>query len=456
MTSTIGLNFKTLRKNQVKKINLHDKRGENDKRKHSNKNIDTSKSKDNITLIDRGNAVKFVDELIKRDYNSRTKTGKLRKIKDDAIHAVTAVVQLGGLLGAEYPQHDKHKIKALEEAHKELVEMFGEKNVIHSAIHLDETNPHLHFSFVPLSKSGKLSVAEVIGDRGELKNKHSKFLGKMQERCAWASFERKDDQSLNGLEQGLYERLTKAQKKRQKELDEIAAKQQLEGASLEEARKQNIVDINRLNLMSSELDKREKAVEGREVSADEREHVLNSREGQFRMIYEELQDRTKNVIERDENLRVRENEIDLISSKLEEREKAVEGREMSANEREGVLNARENEMDLISSKLEEREKAVEGREVSADEREGILNGREEHLEKREELFNVSIGELQELAEDLRNQMISVKELLRDEKMRLEEVEKTETELNEKEKMFVDKMARLDERLKLKRDGGLEL
>ena len=421
MTSTIGLNFKTLRKNQVKKINLHDKRGENDKRKHSNKNIDTRKSKDNITLIDRGNAVKFVDELIKRDYNSRTKTGKLRKIKDDAIHAVTAVVQLGGVLGAEYPQNDKHKIKALEQAHEELVEMFGEKNVIHSAIHLDETNPHLHFSFVPLSKSGKLSVAEVIGDRSELKNKHSKFLKNMQDRCAWASFQRKEDQSFNGLEQGLYERLTKAQKEKQKELDEIAAKQQLEGASLIEARKQNLVDINRLNLMSSEIDKREKAVEGREVSAEEREHILNAREKQFRMIYEELQDRTKNVIERDENLKTRENEIDLISSKLEEREKAVEGREVFAEEREGVLNAREGD-----------------------------------LEKREELFNVSIGELNKMAEDLRNQMISVKELLRDEKMRLEEVEKTENELNEKEKMFVDKIARLDERLKIKRDGGLEL
>lgn len=456
MASTIGLNFKTLRKNQVKKINLHDKRGANDKRKHSNKNIDTRKSKDNITLIDRGNAVKFVDELIKRDYNSRTKTGKLRKIKDDAIHAVTAVVQLGGLLGAEYPQHDKHKIKALEQAHAELVEMFGEKNVIHSAIHLDETNPHLHFSFVPLSKTGKLSVAEVIGDRGELKNKHSKFLKHMQDRCAWASFERKDDQSLNGIEQGLYERLTKVQKKRQKELDEIAAKQQLEGASLEEARKQNIVDINRLKSMSSELDKRENAVEVRELSADEREHTLNGREKQFRLLFEELGERTKNVIERDENLKSRENEIDLISSKLDKREKVVEVRELSADEREHALNGRENEMNLISSELDNREKAVEGREISANEREGILNVREEHLEKREELFNISIGELHELAEDLRNQMISVKGLLRDEKMRLEEVEKTENALNEKEKMFVDKMARLDERLKLKRDGGLEL
>ena len=94
--------------------------------------------------------------------------------------------------------------------------------------------------------------------------------------------------------------------------------------------------------------------------------------------------------------------------------------------------------------------------MSSNEREGILNAREENLEKREELFNVSISELHDLAEDLRNQMITVKELLRDEKMRLEEVEKTENALNEKEKMFVEKVTRLDERLRIKRDGGLEL
>ncbi len=46
------------------------------------------------------------------------------------------------------------QIEALKEAYEELNEMYGEENIISAVIHVDETTPHLHCGFVPLTKRG--------------------------------------------------------------------------------------------------------------------------------------------------------------------------------------------------------------------------------------------------------------------------------------------------------------
>lgn len=485
--TTISLNFRGLKKNQLKKIDLHDKRGALDKRKHSNKNIDSDKSALNITLIDRGGAVKAVDEIIKNGYMAKTKTGKPRKIKEGANFAVTAVVQLGGRLDASNNDVES-KVLALTEAHNELVERFGEKNVIHSGIHLDETNPHLHFSFVPLTADGKLSMKDVVGDRVGLTNLQKDFLKSMQARCEWADFQRKEDQSLNGLEQSVFERVTKKQKKREAELDER------EGRSVKKERELVKVEGDlrqyeeRLKLLGQKNQNERARLEEVRKQNQEREENLNKREADFNVTFDktceavkkvsgeigdkkiELKNREQAVSERENGLndKIKQFEVEksdfvekqkIKASELVKRETRVNVRERAVSEREDNLNNQITEFEeyksdfaekvkIRASELDERERGVKGRE-------DLLKVREDVLTHQIELFNVSKADLLSIRDELENQMVGVKTALKEQRLRNNaEIDKVEEDLEKKRALFVEKITRMN--VKKDKGNGLEL
>jgi hypothetical protein len=56
---------------------------------------------------------------------------------------------------------------------------FGEENIIRFTLHLDEKTPHLHCLHVPLTKDGRLSAKEVMGDRLVLKRLQDDYSQKM-------------------------------------------------------------------------------------------------------------------------------------------------------------------------------------------------------------------------------------------------------------------------------------
>ena len=67
-----------------------------------------------------------------------------------------------------------------------LAEMYGEENVISAWVHMDETTPHLHFSFVPVVKDIDEETGEILQERLCAKeritrNDLQQFHGKLQE-----------------------------------------------------------------------------------------------------------------------------------------------------------------------------------------------------------------------------------------------------------------------------------
>ena len=99
-------------------------------------------------------------------------TGK-RKPRFDAVKMCEITVQIGGDL-AEHGTEEE-QVEALKEAFEELKEQYGEKNIVSAVIHVDETTPHLHFDFVPITKSGGLSAREVVGDRAQMRKTQARF-----------------------------------------------------------------------------------------------------------------------------------------------------------------------------------------------------------------------------------------------------------------------------------------
>ena len=62
---------------------------------------------------------------------------------------------------------------------KWLKEHFGEKNVISSTLHLDETTPHI-VSYVVPEKNGKLNCREILGGREKLQKLQDSYASKME------------------------------------------------------------------------------------------------------------------------------------------------------------------------------------------------------------------------------------------------------------------------------------
>lgn len=485
--TTISLNFCGLKKHEIKKIDLHDKRGALDERKHKNKNIVKARSKDNITLIDKGRAVEAVDKILEEGYKQVTKTGKKRTIKHGANYAVTAVVQLGGRMDSSN-KNTEEKVKALIAAHDELIERFGEKNVIHSGIHLDETNPHLHFSFVPLTPDGKLSTKATVGTRQGLTKLQESFLKSMQARCSWADFDRKEDQELNGLEQSMFEKLTRKQKKREAELDEREEKtvkkerelvkfegdlrQYEERLKLLEQKNEN--DRAQLVEMRKQIaDKEEKLKEGFEKLAhDEKalDESLQNVSDAVMKVSVEVGDKRIEIRNREEALDSRIEEFNaeksdfaekskIKSSELVKREARVNLRERAVSEREDNLSNQIAEFEeyksdfaekvkIRASELDERERGVKGRE-------DLLKAREDVLRHQIELFNVSKADLLSIRDELENQMIGVKSALNEQRLKNNvEIDEVEEDLEAKERLFVEKLTRMN--IKKDKGNGLEL
>lgn len=69
-----------------------------------------------------------------------------------------------------------------------LKERVGADNIISAVVHMDETTPHLHLCFVPLTKDGRLSAKEILGNKKRMIQWQDDFYACMAER--WPELER--------------------------------------------------------------------------------------------------------------------------------------------------------------------------------------------------------------------------------------------------------------------------
>ena len=61
-----------------------------------------------------------------------------------------------------------------------LIEEYGKENIVKLELHRDEKTPHFHAIVVPLTKDGRLSAKEVVGDRKKLKAFQDRYAAAMK------------------------------------------------------------------------------------------------------------------------------------------------------------------------------------------------------------------------------------------------------------------------------------
>ena len=128
---------------QIGRILAHDSRVEKDGVTRSNEQIDDNRTHLNYNLSNHANAVDYMRQ----------------RLREVSVMKRANVVLLGSWC-VTLPQDFKGDEKAFfSETYKFLSDRYGAKNVVSAWVHKDETQPHLHFKFVPVvEKNGKEKV----------------------------------------------------------------------------------------------------------------------------------------------------------------------------------------------------------------------------------------------------------------------------------------------------------
>lgn len=146
-------------RNNIVGIQKHNQR---QNKSYKNKDIDITKSSKNIDFENK-TRIKYLEKVEKIIKQNRKKGKTIRK---DAILMCESIISASPefFLGMDH----KEKEKYFKYTYEFLKDRYGEKNIISATVHFDETTPHMHFNFVPITSDGKLSAKDIV-TRIELK-----------------------------------------------------------------------------------------------------------------------------------------------------------------------------------------------------------------------------------------------------------------------------------------------
>ena len=107
------------------------------------------------------------------------------RVRKDSVKFVDTLVTVS----PEFVQaHEAEMKEYFARAFEFLKDRIGEDNIISAVVHMDEKTPHLHLCFVPLTKDGRLSAKEILGNKKAMIRWQDDFYACMAER--WPELER--------------------------------------------------------------------------------------------------------------------------------------------------------------------------------------------------------------------------------------------------------------------------
>lgn len=336
-TSGVSLHFEKHKANDVGVNGLQRHNERVPGQKHSNKNIDDSRTAENVFLRKSDKKYnKAVADVIEKE-----REGGLKGVRKDAVRMVEATVQLSGKV---LDMSEEEQEQVLRESYDWLKNEFGEENVISAVIHKDETNMHLHFDFVPL-KDGKLSAKSIIS-KPKLQQYQNGFLKHLQDKKPSLNFERGGGET-NGLSQRDFEVM---QKEREKLMQEIAERENELDAREDE-----------LELREDELSDKEKKIAKREEKCDNTVKELNKRVKEFNERVNEFKVEKTAMIDREGKVSIRERTLERDRELLRAKEVEVDKKHVEATEKLSEATEKLSEasrLKELADKTMERAKAL--------------------------------------------------------------------------------------------------
>ena len=143
----------------------------------SNPDIDLSRTAQNFHLV----TPRWSYE---QEIKHRIQTAGCR-VRRDGVKCVDTLVTVS----PEFAKaHEAEMPEYFRRAFDFLKERVGEENIISAVVHMDETTPHLHLCFVPLTKDKRLSAKDILGNKKSMIRWQDDFYACMAER--WPELER--------------------------------------------------------------------------------------------------------------------------------------------------------------------------------------------------------------------------------------------------------------------------
>ena len=138
--------------------------------KHTNPDIDQTRTRMNRELCPHADYEGEVQARIDAGYKGT------RKVRKDAVRLVEGIVTASPEFFEGASAEEVRDF--FEDALGFCREEFGESNLVHFTVHMDEETPHAHFGFVPL-KDGKLSWKGFFPDKAALGAMQDRFYGRV-------------------------------------------------------------------------------------------------------------------------------------------------------------------------------------------------------------------------------------------------------------------------------------
>lgn len=368
--------------------------------KHANKNIKNERTKDNITLVTSDLSYpKRIEKIIEEQHTSK------RKVRFDAVRLITTTVELGGDIRNK---PEKEQIEFLMATYDYLKNEYGENNIAHASIHVDETCPHLHFDFVPI-KDGSLNAKNVVGNKKDMKATQNKLLKTMQDKFPQHDFKRKNS-TIKGIDRKIWQSIQDQKKKIEAELAE------------------KIANFNRnAKIRLSQLDETEQKLISFAKGLKQREGHLNASEENLKTKQDNFEVYRKNKVK----------ELDNKETQLNQRSENLVKNEAKQDKNELMLNQREIELNQYQARLKEKEKENEEKEKEIEYKNTVLKSKqlrqEQEFEKREDKLQRREQALTTQENSIKSTLSEFKELINEQKLTLKTVE----EYEEKADKFAD-------------------
>lgn len=138
--------------------------------KHANPDIDQTRTRLNREMRPHVDYEREVQARIDDGYSGE------RKVRKDAVKLVEGIVTASPEF---FARADDDKVrKFFDDAYRFCCDEFGESNMVHFTVHMDEETPHAHFGFVPL-RDGKLSWKEFFPNKMALGKMQDRFYGRV-------------------------------------------------------------------------------------------------------------------------------------------------------------------------------------------------------------------------------------------------------------------------------------